>query len=418
MREGPAGARRGERMTKSILPIIFVLSAMSASGVLAQRGSREDVPQRIILNLTTTPARSMAVTWRTVAEVGNARAQIAAATDSALSGGAGQSYPATSEAVPCGPSQSVVHHSVIFAPLMPGTKYAYRVGHDSAWSEWSQFTTAGEQAAPFEFVFLGDPQNNIKSHVSRLFHEALLQAPKAAFWLFSGDLIGAPQYDSLWNEWFQAAGFIFTMIPSVMVPGNHEYIAAGDTGAKELAPLWRPHFALPGNGIPGLEETSYSFDYQGARFIMMNGNEHLEEQRGWLESLLSNNPKRWTIVSMHQPVFSMGRGRDQQKMCDAFMPLFDRYGVDVVLTGHDHVYARSFKLHNGKPVGVAEKGTVYVVSVSGPKAYPLGTTYAHLMEKMGTGIQLFQILRLDGRTLTFKSYTAVGSLYDSFCLTK
>lgn len=405
-------------MNKCILPIVILLGAMSPSGGLAQHSSREDIPRRILLNLTATPARSMAVTWRTIADVNNARAQITAVTDSAVAAATARSYPATSIAAQSGRSQSGVHHSVILASLLPGTKYAYRVGHDSAWSEWSQFTTAAERAAPFEFVFLGDPQNSIKSQVSRLFHEALVQAPRAAFWLFTGDLIGMPQYDSLWDELFQAAGFIFTMIPSVMVPGNHEYIADGDKGPKHLVPLWRSHFSLPWNGIAGLEETSYSFDYQGVRIIMINGNEYLEEQAAWLEDLLSNNPNRWTIVSMHQPVFSVGRERDQRRTRDAFMPLFDRYGVDVVLTGHDHAYARSFKLHNGVPVGAADVGTVYVVSVSGPKAYPLSTTYAPLMEKMGTGMLLFQVLRIDGGMLTFRSYTAGGSLHDSFRLAK
>ena len=100
------------------------------------------------------------------------------------------------------------------------------------------------------------------------------------------------------------------------------------------------------------------------------------------------------------------------------MPLFDRYGVDVVLTGHDQAYARSYKLHNERPVSTNEKGTVYIVSVSGPKGYELTTKYASLMEKMGTGIQLFQILSIDGRTLTYRSYTASGSMYDGFQLIK
>ena len=198
-----------------IIAIAILLARPGGSGGLAQHSFREDIPGRILLNLTATPARSMAVTWRTAAEVNNARAQITAATDSAITATTARSYPATSFAAQSGGSQSGIHHSVIFESLLPGTKYAYRVGHDSAWSEWSQFTTADEQAVPFEFVFLGDPQNNIKSQVSRLFREALLQAPKAAFWLFTGDLIGLPQHDTLWDELFHAGGFIFTMIPSV-----------------------------------------------------------------------------------------------------------------------------------------------------------------------------------------------------------
>ena len=62
----------------------------------------------------------------------------------------------------------------------------------------------------------------------------------------------------------------------------------------------------------------------------------LAEQTAWLEKVLADNPNRWTIVEFHQPIFSPAKGRDNPEQRAAWKPLFDRHGVDLVLTGHDH----------------------------------------------------------------------------------
>jgi hypothetical protein len=92
--------------------------------------------------------------------------------------------------------------------------------------------------------------------------------------------------------------------------------------------------------------------------------------------------------------------------------------VDLVLQGHDHTYARTFKLREGRVVPVDEKGTVFVVSVSGPKAYALNTQYKDLMAKMGDKISSFQVISVEANKLSFTAYTAAGAVYDSFELRK
>jgi hypothetical protein len=175
---------------------------------------------------------------------------------------------------------------------------------------------------------------------------------------------------------------------------------------------------LPENGPEGFNETSYYIDYQGVRFVMINSYDKVNEQSVWLDKVLANNPNRWTIVSFHIPIYSMGKERDSKTTRNAFMPLFDKYGVDLILTGHDHTYARSKKIFNGSVVDDKAKGTVYVVSVSGPKMYELNPSYGDLMVKMGVNNSLFQVISIDGNIMNYKSYTADGSLYDSFDLSK
>jgi len=80
--------------------------------------------------------------------------------------------------------------------------------------------------------------------------------------------------------------------------------------------------------------------------------------------------------------------------------------------------SESHRLNNGSIAKANEKGTVYVVSVSGPKAYALNPKYRDLTEKTGEQVQLFQVLSIDGGRLSYKSYTVTGRLFDSFVPTK
>src|SRR5262249_21666459 len=149
------------------------------------------------------------------------------------------------------------------------------------WSEWFQFRTASDRPEPFSFIYFGDAQNGIRSLWSRVVREAFSDAPRARFIIHAGDLVDSANSDAQWGEWFGAGGWINAMIPSLPTPGNHEYpLAHGE--AKHLSRYWRPQFALPENGPPGLEETTYYLDYQGVRIISLNSSERQAEQVPWL----------------------------------------------------------------------------------------------------------------------------------------
>ncbi len=377
-------------------------------------------PQRIILNLTDDPAHSEAVTWRTMENVDEPQVEISIAIPQPKLEDKADKISAVSEKVEIGADTIVFQHSAILKNLQANTLYAYRVGDGKVWSEWNQFRTAKNGIAPFKFVYFGDPQNDIIAYVSRIFREAYKKTPDAAFWLFTGDMVSISTSDDWWGELFYAAGFIPRIMPSIELAGNHSYPRKNMNGkmVRSLAPLWRPHFTLPENGPADLPETAYYIDYQGVRFIMLNGNEKLQEQASWLEDVLANNPNPWTIVAMHQPIYSTGKDRDNPQYREYFLPLYDKYHVDLVLQGHDHSYGRTFKLRNGQIVKPDEKGTIYIVSVSGPKMYNLNPHSANLMAKYDTGEQLFQVIDINGNHLQYESWTATGELYDSFELKK
>ncbi len=409
---------------------LFFLHSACLLALFAEASEPARQPERIILNLTAEPATSMAVTWCTEVELGEPVVEWAVAAEGTEFVKLAQRLPARMErwAEPVG--APAYHYSAVLTGLKPGTRYCYRVGAGLQLSEWNQFTTAEASAKPFSFVWLGDPQDEITEHCSRVFREAYRTAPKAAFWLFTGDICGDP-LDSQWAEFFGGMGFIARMVPSIMTPGNHDTAYLLKEGKPDMyrptyarrdparvGQVWLSNLTLPENGVAGLGETNYHLDYQGLRVIMINSNTRLAEQAAWLEPLLASNPATWTVVAFHHPLYNGGAKRDNRQTRDAFLPLFDKYKVDLVLTGHDHVYMRSHPLREGRVAAAGEKGTVYLVSASGPKFYECNTPYPELMARTASGKQLFQVIEVGADRLSVRTHSADGVLFDECVIRK
>lgn len=402
-------------------------------------------PDRIIMLPTATPAVSQRVNWRTKSLVSQVvaggnnplpalLAEIAPASDGPGLHLQAKRYSASSREVQTDNGVSA-HHQLTFSDLQPDTTYAYRVQGLGTWSEWLQFRTAKTAFAPFRAIYFGDAQNSLKSHFSRVARAALLKAPDAALMIHAGDLVNSRYgvLDNEWGEWFDAAGWQAGMVNQLIAAGNHEYLKLDEDTQQErrlLAPQFGvqfgAQFGAASNGPEPLRETVYFTDYQGVRFIVLNSTEALENeamaklQAQWLEQVLSKNPQRWTVVSYHHPMFSVSQGRDNPMLRQHWQPLFEKYGVDLALQGHDHVYGRQVapglnKSDMKKTDRKSEQaGTVYLVSVAGPKMYLVADQARRAMQKVAEDTQLYQVLDFGSDVLRYQSWTASGKLYDSF----
>jgi Purple acid Phosphatase, N-terminal domain/Calcineurin-like phosphoesterase len=389
------------------------------------------LPDRIALTNEADPSNSQSVTWRTDTTVKSAQAQIAKSA-----GGPGFKAGATTVLATRNVQQTsslgaeTVFHTVRFAGLEPKTKYLYRVGDGTNWSEWLEFETASATREPFSFVYYGDAQNDLQEHWSRVVRQAFSDAPEAKMLVHAGDLVNTANNDGEWGEWFKAGSFIPAMRTNFATPGNHEY------SGSQLAQYWRTQFAFPENGPQGegpvfdaIKGTAFYNDYQGVRFISMNSNvaavssdlrqQFLDVQAQWLEGILKDNPNKWTVVTFHHPMFSTAEGRNNPAQRATWLPIFERYGVDLVLQGHDHSYGRGNVVEG---TTAATGKTIYVVSVSGPKMYEANdlnwTNNGAIAKKIGMNTQLYQVISVDGDKLTYKSKTANGVLYDDFTIDK
>ena len=381
------------------------------------------IPSRVALNWSDNPTTSVSVTWRTSTEIETAYAEIAIADASANFTTWRTQVTAKTEkwsqntySKSVNPKSVSAHfHSVTFSDLKPDTLYAYRVGSEKIWSAWYQFRTAKTNSNSFSFIYFGDAQNNLLSLWSRVIRASILDVPKANFLLHAGDLVNRANNDSDWEEWFQAGSWIHAQLPIIATPGNHEY-KTDSTGKRNLSTLWRPHFTLPQNGPEGLEETVYFVDYQGARIISLNSNQDLVKQANWLDNVLTKNPNNWSFLTFHHPVYSASKGRDNKDLRELWKPIIDKHQVDLVLTGHDHSYGRGNNIGNGVNVRDEKNGTVYVVSVSGPKQYQLRED--RWMTRAAENTQLYQVINVNGDVLNYRAMTATGEIYDEFDLIK
>ena len=377
----------------------------------------DEVPDRIVATPAQDASTGFSVNWRTNAAVSMPLLEIVVAGDSPDVGTPRRVVATT--VVPAYRDGGTAHvHRADVDGLQPDTLYMFRVQGAQAWSGWRQLRTAAAPGQPLTLLYFGDTQNKNVSHVGRVVREAMRHAPDARLALLAGDLQSEATIDVEWGEMFEALGDLPATMLVAPAAGNHEYWEEFEDTPRErrvLGEHWRTSFALPGNGAGGehTRATTYWFDVQGVRVAVLDGTSALDlgsadEQARWLDGVLRDNPNRWTIVLIHQPVYSP-RGREaSMEIKAALQPVIERHGVDLVLQGHDHTYGRRSGDRRGQTL------PQYIVTVAGPKQYRLSDEAKRSMDPTAEDTQLFQVLRIDGERLRYQARTATGRLYDDF----
>lgn len=225
--------------------------------------------------------------------------------------------------------------------LRPATRYRYRVEiGDKSWQ--GELATAPEvgAAVPFSFIVLGDSRSNAEAH-RRVIERVDQEVPD--FILGTGDMVDEGARQDQWQTFFDVERELLAdnvYFPSV---GNHDRQGRGRT-----ADTYRSFFSVPDNG--GDSERYYAFSYANARFLVLDSNAHsfsLTGQTAWLErelmSARQDERVRHVFVVMHHPPFSISLHGGQRDLRERWTPLFEKYGVTAVFSGHDHVYQRAEK---------------------------------------------------------------------------
>lgn len=227
--------------------------------------------------------------------------------------------------------------------LASGTVYCYAV-RDAAGNEL--VTRAGFRTAPspasksVRFLAMGDSGGGGSDQ------KALL----AQMFTVPYDLIihtGDIAYDSgtiaeFEDNVFAVYNRLFRHLPFFPVSGNHEY-------ETDDARPYRDVFALPSN------ERWFSYDWGNVHFAAIDTEQDYAAQAKWLDEDLAKSSQPWKIVYMHRPPYaSSERGSDLEAR-DVFAPIFEKHGVKLVLTGHEHHYERT------KP----QRGIHYIVTGGG-----------------------------------------------------
>jgi len=318
-------------------------------------------------------------------------------------------------------------HSVTLTGLKPGTSYIYRLGEGPDWSEPHRFTTAATNVAQFKFLVFGDSQSTNYNVWRSTLHQAYQANPDATFFTNLGDLVDNGQDYAQWKAWFDAAQGVVDIIPVMPVTGNHESYTP--EGHFSMPILFTAQLKLPLNGPEGLKGQVYSFDYGDVHFSMLDSQEGedrrfvpamLDMQKVWLENDLRTTNKKWKVVCIHRPPYNNKEREANVNIREAFVPIFDKYHVDVVFTGHEHVYAHTYPLYGGEVVDSSAQGTIYVATGrSGTKTYGDVSTkgwnrffYNPLDEPN------YVTVEVSGTTLTVKAFKQNGILFDDWTINK
>ena len=260
--------------------------------------------------------------------------------------------------------------------LVPYTTYEYYAADKGIGvkTDVARLRTKDTTSTNFTFAHVADTQEYPE------YFSSVLQsvAGDVDFLVHTGDVVETSKYESEWKEMLDGNFEYLSSIPVQAISGNHE--TTYKNGSNETY----KHFNY---SIPE-QATSlgfyYSFVYGNVKFIMLNTNDLTNnqlkaDQYNWLISELQSNTATWTIVAMHNPIYSAGRyGSDPNRnfialaLREQLQGVFAEYGVDFVLQGHDHVVSRT------KPIdenGVAQEETVETINGVDYSVNPNGVLY-------------------------------------------
>lgn len=221
-------------------------------------------------------------------------------------------------------------HRVMLEDLEPNTIYYYRAIHNGDTSEIFSFKSFVPEGVSFRVGVAGDNRSNPEVH-SRVSKKIAKHKPDIV--VYTGDLCYSGKYFEWKQEFFtEELQSLISRAPFYNSLGNHE---AGTDLVKVF--LEAPKSASN-------NEFYYSFDYGNVHFLILNTETDVtpgSAQWKFAEEDLSQTTKKWKVVVFHIPAYSAGGHGENKKMQEFTKRIFEKYGVDLVLNGHNHFYQRS-----------------------------------------------------------------------------
>lgn len=353
-------------------------------------------------------------------------------------------------------------HEIRITGLKPDTRYWYAVGSEGQVSfggginDWFMTAPKPGSGRPVRIWVQGDPGRALPTTLAG--RDAVLAwirahlrpgLPALDLWFTTGD--NAYRYgrnSEFQQHLFDAYPTLLRNVPYWPVYGNHD------------ARRWAFYniFSFPENaeagGVPSGDEHFFSFDYGQVHFIFLDSHSSDRTRDGdmlhWLKRDLAATRQPWLIALFHHAPYSKGshdsddpgdsKGR-MIEMRENALPILEAAGVDLVLSGHSHVYERSFLLdcHYGssgslkpsmfvdkgmgmetpyrKPAGLTpHSGTVY--NVVGSSAYADNGPLDHPVMAVAKQELGSLLLDIDGNTLEGRFITPKGEVLDHYRIVK
>lgn len=316
-------------------------------------------------------------------------------------------------------------YSVKLTGLIPGRSYFFEIGDGVVFDSPESFE-APKARGDTQLLYLGDVQcgDSIEGYRrwENMTKEALRENPKLDFAVAGGDMINIPVSENQWNGFLDSCD-IFSSLPLMTVPGNHEGVHSNKTYSKIFS---KPDNGPDWEGCESKDDTAaepafYWFDYGVCRFVMLDSSFFTKERREtageeqwlkqeketekWLKFVLKSSKAEWNIAVMHHPPYGVYEKEEVSEMMRGmWVPIMEKYGTDLVLCGHQHMYMRTCRIN----------GIVYVMGNSGNRDSRLYKEigrpfYIRKVYEEGSN---YQIVRASRRELKISSYNEKGLIID------
>jgi len=278
--------------------------------------------------------------------------------------------------------KSAFQYEATVTGLEPLTDYEYAIYHDAQLvptpildgeNRFRTYPVTGTPDTKSRIWVVGD--SGTGTHAQLLVHEAMKRHVKKDerpldLYLHVGDMAYTHGTDEEFqNNFFKPYAETLCHTTCWAVMGNHE--GKSSNGEKGIGPFYDAYVCpveAEAGGVASGNESYYSFDYGDIHFIGLNSYDIDRKPTGemakWLVKDLDANDSQWLIAFWHHPPYTKGsHDSDKEKelieMREHIMPILEKGGVDLVLSGHSHIYERSMLIDGAYSTPTTNKGVVF-----------------------------------------------------------
>ena len=303
-------------------------------------------------------------------------------------------------------------NKVLLKDLTPSTTYYYQVGDGGKWSETLSFTTAsGDSKAATNFFVFADIQSNDTANLNAAIQNVTGSDTVYSFGVQTGDAIDNVQnYTAYWRPYLtEMNGAALAGINIIHVLGNHEYY--GDIKGETAKAV----FDLPESA----QGSYYSFEYGNVYVGVINNGGSITAAVEEMKADAAKSDCAWKAVVLHEPIYGTESSMaDETRL--AVTKAMEDAGIDVVFSGDDHAYARTFPMLGDKVSEDESEGVVYYVSgdlSSKDNEYHTQDYFAKSIPHAEYG-GMYLSVQADADKMLINAYKYDGTLLDSYAIEK
>ncbi len=240
----------------------------------------------------------------------------------------------------------------------------------------------------------------------------------ADFVIHTGDLTASGLNEDTDAEFFTPYKEVLAKTPLFIALGASEY--GPDRAERESKSFVRTNYSrFHDMSWSNATPKYYFFDTANARFIFLDANaaygavwapniDEKSAQYKWLQSALSSAAEKWKIVVVNAPMYSTGAKGPANEAAARFVPLFEKYGADLVLQGSEANYERTFPMLQDEP---NQRGVTYM-TLGGGGATPTKRMGSHRSTARFVAGHHFAEIKIVDRKMTVNVFNDQGKQID------